>query len=68
MKNASPDVDAYIEKAAKFAQPILKKLRRLFHKACPNIEETLKWSTPCFEHKGIVAGMAAFKKHVRFVF
>jgi len=29
MKNTSPQVDAYIAKAAPFAQPILKKLRRI---------------------------------------
>ncbi len=68
MKNTIPEVDAYIEKAAKFAQPILKKIRRLFHKAFPKIDEAMKWSTPAFMHKGIVAGMAAFKQHVRFAF
>jgi uncharacterized protein YdeI (YjbR/CyaY-like superfamily) len=29
----SPDVDAFIEKAAPFAKPILTRLRRLVHKA-----------------------------------
>ena len=68
MKNTSPDVDAYIEDAAPFAQPILKKVRRVMHKACPTIEETIKWRTPCFEQQGIVAGLSAFKQHVRFAF
>ena len=39
MKNASPEVDAYISSAAKFAQPILKKVRAAFHKGCPDLEE-----------------------------
>ena len=68
MKNTSPQVDAYIARAAPFTQPILKKLRVLFHKACPQIEEAIKWGMPHFLHKGNVAGMAAFKAHVAFGF
>src|SRR4029077_3080715 len=68
MSNLSADVDAYIAKSAAFARPILEKLRRLFHQACPQIEEKLKWGFPHFEHRGIVAGMAAFKQHVSFGF
>jgi uncharacterized protein YdeI (YjbR/CyaY-like superfamily) len=61
-------VDAYIAKAAPFAQPILIKLRALFHRACPDIEEKLKWGMPSFEYKGLVGGMAAFKKHATWGF
>ncbi len=64
MKNTSPEVDIYINKAPEFAQPILDRLRGLFHKACPDIKETIKWGNPCFEHKGIVCGIAAFRHHV----
>jgi uncharacterized protein YdeI (YjbR/CyaY-like superfamily) len=66
MKN--PAVDAYIAKSAAFARPILTRLRSLMHKADPQIQETLKWGVPHFEHKGIVAGMAAFKQHAAFGF
>ncbi len=66
--NLSPDVDTYIEKSADFARPILTRLRKLFHHACPQIEEKLKWGVPSFEYKGMVGGMAAFKKHVNFGF
>ena len=59
----NPAVDAYIGKAAPFARPILEKLRALFHRACPEIEETMKWSFPHFEYRGVVAGVAAFKQH-----
>ena len=62
MKN--PAVDAYIAKSADFAQPILRHVRKLMHKGCPRIEETIKWGVPAFEREGIVAMMAAFKKHV----
>ncbi|MCI0652570.1 MAG: YdeI/OmpD-associated family protein [Planctomycetes bacterium] len=66
--NASPEVDAYIEKAPPFARPILERIRRAFHRGCPEIQETIKWRVPHFEHHGIVGGMAAFKRHVSFGF
>ncbi len=64
MPKKDPRVDAYIEKSADFAKPILKRIRRLFHKASSTIEENIKWSVPTFEYKGIVGTMAAFKQHV----
>ena len=66
MKN--PAVDAYIGRSTDFARPILRHLRALMHKADPTIVETIKWGVPHFEHRGIVAGMAAFKQHVAFGF
>ena len=66
MKN--PAVDAYIAKSADFAQPILRHVRKLMHRGCPRIEEKIKWGVPTFERDGIVAMMAAFKKHVAFGF
>lgn len=68
MKNTIPEVEAYIDQAPDFAQPILKKLRRLFHQACPEIQESIKWSSPFFELQGIVGNMSAFKKHVSYGF
>ena len=64
----NPKVDAYIEKSREFAQPILKKVRALYHKANPKIEEEIKWGVPCFVHQGIVGSMAAFKEHVGIAF
>ena len=61
-------IDAYIEKAAPFAQPILERVRAAYHKADPDIVETMKWSMPHFEHAGLVGGMAAFKAHVNLGF
>lgn len=56
-------VDEYIAKAQPFAQPVLKKMRELVHKACPDVTETIKWGMPSFEYKGPMFGMASFKKH-----
>jgi uncharacterized protein YdeI (YjbR/CyaY-like superfamily) len=69
MKNTDPRIDAHIEKAAGFAKPILRRLRKLVHEACPDAEETLKWSSPAFVYRGkILCGMAAFQKHCTFGF
>ena len=61
-------VDAYIKRAAPFARPILKRLRKIVHIGCPDVEETIKWNSPFFDHKGIVCFMAAFKQHCAFGF
>jgi len=66
MKN--PAVDAYIAKSADFARPILRHVRKLMHQGDRRIAETIKWGVPAFEHAGIVAMMAAFKRHVAFGF
>jgi uncharacterized protein YdeI (YjbR/CyaY-like superfamily) len=62
-------VDAYIERQAEFAKPILQRLRDTVHAACPGCEEAIKWGMPAFLYKGsILAQMAAFKAHATFGF
>lgn len=68
MSAAQSDIDAYLAKAPAFAVPILEALRAAAHEACPDIEETLKWSHPSFEKDGLLFGAAAFKKHVGWGF
>jgi uncharacterized protein YdeI (YjbR/CyaY-like superfamily) len=64
-----PKIDAYIEKAQPFAQPILTHLRKLMHKGCPDVEEAVKWGHPFFLYRGTILGhMAAFKQHCSFGF
>ena len=64
-----PRIDAYIERQADFARPILEHLRQTVHSACAECEEMLKWSMPHFMYKGeMLAGMAAFKQHATFGF
>jgi len=68
-QQTDPRVDAYIEEAAPFAQPILTYLRELMHKACPRACESFKWGMPFFlEHGVILCHMAAFKQHCAFGF
>lgn len=62
-------IDAYIDKSADFAKPILTHLRELIHTACPDVVETWKWSFPNFDYKGsTMCYMAAFKQHCSFGF
>lgn len=68
MPTKDPRVDAYITNAPAFARPILRHLRAVVHQGCPDVVETLKWRMPSFEHRGILAGMAAFKAHCVFGF
>jgi uncharacterized protein YdeI (YjbR/CyaY-like superfamily) len=68
MGKKDPRVDAYIEKSADFAKPILKHLRKVVHAAVPDVEETMKWSCPHFMYKGMLAGMSSFKEHCAFGF
>jgi uncharacterized protein YdeI (YjbR/CyaY-like superfamily) len=69
MKRADARIDAYIAKSADFAKPILRHLRELVREACPESEETMKWSCPAFMYGGrIMCGMAAFKEHCTFGF
>jgi uncharacterized protein YdeI (YjbR/CyaY-like superfamily) len=64
-----PRIDAYNAKSATFAQPILKHLRELVHRAAPDASETLKWGMPFFQSSdALLCGMAAFKAHCTFGF
>jgi uncharacterized protein YdeI (YjbR/CyaY-like superfamily) len=61
-------IDKYIEKSQPFAKPILLHIRELVYQACPDIEETMKWSMPHFDYKGMMCSMASFKEHCSFGF
>ena len=67
--NRDARIDAYIAKAAPFAQPILGHVRERVHAVVPEVEETLKWSAPGFTLGGkILLMMAAFKQHAALNF
>jgi uncharacterized protein YdeI (YjbR/CyaY-like superfamily) len=68
MGTRDPRVDAYIERSADFAKPILNHLRDTVHAACPDCQEMMKWSFPHFDYKGMLCSMAAFKQHAVFGF
>ncbi len=58
------NVDAYIAKAAKEAQPILLKLREFIKKTLPKCEEKIWYNVPFYFMDGEVVGLAVLKKHV----
>jgi hypothetical protein len=69
MGKTDPRVDQYIANSADFARPILTHIRKIVHTACPDVEETMKWSFPHFDYKGgMMCSMAAFKAHCSFGF
>ena len=68
MGNRDPRVDAYIEKSAGFARPILTHLRELVHATVPEVQEDIKWGMPAFMYKGMFCGLASFKEHAAFNF
>ena len=60
----NPKVDAYFGKVRPFAEPIVWHLRELIHKGCCGVVETIKWSRPFFEYKGVILfNISAFKEH-----
>jgi uncharacterized protein YdeI (YjbR/CyaY-like superfamily) len=68
MPRKDPRIDAYIAKAADFAKPLLNRLRKLTYAVCPEVEETIKWNSPFYMHKGILMATPAFKKHCALIF
>lgn len=64
MASREKKIDAYIAKSADFAKPVLNHIRELVHKACPDVEEKIKWGMPFFDYKGeMLCHMASFKQH-----
>jgi uncharacterized protein YdeI (YjbR/CyaY-like superfamily) len=69
MASIDKRIDAYIVRSADFAVPILEYLREVIHDACPEVQETIKWSFPHFEYRNnILCSMASFKQHCAFGF
>jgi uncharacterized protein YdeI (YjbR/CyaY-like superfamily) len=69
MPTTNPKVDAYIKKSRPFAQPILLHIRKVVHAGCPGVEESMKWSRPFFDYKGVIlCNMSAFNEHCAFGF
>jgi uncharacterized protein YdeI (YjbR/CyaY-like superfamily) len=69
MSTTNIKIDAYINKSAAFARPILIHLRKVVHKACPGVQEKIKWGMPHFDYKdNMLCSMASFKQHCAFSF
>jgi uncharacterized protein YdeI (YjbR/CyaY-like superfamily) len=69
MSTTNIKIDAYINNSADFARPILIHLRKVVHKACPDVQERIKWGMPHFDYKdNMLCSMASFKQHCAFSF
>ena len=67
MKNFNTkEVDAYITKQVGKARSILEELRDIIKSTIPKVEEEILWGYPFYKNHGIIAGIAAYKKHVSF--
>lgn len=63
------NVEGYIAQSEAFAQPILKKWRKLVLKNCPGAVETIKWGIPHFDYNGdMMCVMASYSQHCSFTF
>ncbi len=65
----NPEVDAYLEKKAHPLTAEIQRVREIILNAHPEIEETIKWSSPTFMYKGNMASyFMNAKKHVSLMF
>lgn len=65
----NPQLDEYQDAASEFAKPIMAHLRKLLHRQCPEVVETIKWGIPHFDYKGeMLCTFAAYKNHCSFGF
>jgi uncharacterized protein YdeI (YjbR/CyaY-like superfamily) len=65
--NAPQRIDEYIQNLPAWSRAVCARLREIVLKSDPKIIEDWKWG-PNYYLEGMVAGFAAFKKQVNFVF
>lgn len=65
----NPKVDEYLEKKAHPLHDEIQRVREIILSAHPQMEETIKWSSPTFMYKGNMASyFMNAKKHVSLMF
>ncbi len=57
-------INQYIAEQPEWQRKMLVRLRQLIHSTDDAVEETWKWNSPHFDHKGIMIGLQAFKEHI----
>lgn len=66
-RHTQPETVAeYIAQAPKWAQPVLKELRKVIQAAAPQAKESISYHMPYYNQNGRLAYFAANKKHVGF--
>lgn len=66
--DASKEIDRQIAALPGWCGKHMAHLRKLIHRADPEIVEEWKWSTGVFNHDGMVCALGAFKNHVKINF
>jgi hypothetical protein len=57
-------INLYIAEQPEWQRKLLVRARQIIHAVDPQVEETWKWNSPHFDHKGIMIGLQAFKEHI----
>ncbi|WP_282162080.1 DUF1801 domain-containing protein [Ulvibacterium marinum] len=69
MSNKNPEVDEYLKKKNHPLEAEIQRVREIILNTHPDIEETIKWSSPTFMYKGNMASyFMNAKKHVSLMF
>ncbi len=67
--NTNPKVDEYLEKKAHPLTAEIQRVREIILATDPQVEETIKWSSPTFMYKGNIASFFMnAKKFVSLMF
>lgn len=67
--NKNPEVDTYLTKKAHPMTAEIERVREIILAVHPEVEETIKWSSPTFMYKGNMASyFMNAKKHVSLMF
>lgn len=64
--NPPQTVDEYIQHAESENQKILVQIRKVIHKASPNVTEKIAWSMPFFTANNNHISISAHKNHIGF--
>jgi hypothetical protein len=68
-QSPSAQIDAKIEKLGDWRGDTLALVRKMIHKADPQVVEEVKWSgVPVWEHDGIICTGETYKKAVKLTF
>lgn len=66
MREAAPDVKAYLATVPEDYRAALERLRKLIKAAAPEATESISYGMPMFKQNGQLVAYAAFKNHCSF--
>lgn len=57
-------IDEYQKTFPKEMQERMNSIRKVIHKAVPDVEEVISYQIPCFKYKGYLIYYSAYTKHI----